>query len=274
MKRILKITFIASLLFCQFINAQSPWTKEANKAYVQLGFSGIFYDKMQYDGEKLDLGADYQDITVQVYGEYGLTNNLEFQFILPLKAVSFESKDGSNSQNLTAIGNVSVGMKYKIYDGNWKISTGLLFSANSISKGAKVGLSSGFNAETFLPYISAGTSNGKWYYFANAGYGYMQNTYSDFLKISGEVGYNIIDNGHLIFIVDTKNTISKENAFLNDSNQWPSYSDRQQYSAVGLKFNYEFEKDRFGANFAALGAFNLDNAPAAPSINFGVYSKF
>jgi hypothetical protein len=273
MKNTIKISTIL-LFLCQAISAQSPWTKEAGKGYAQIGFSGIFYDKAVSDGKSKDLNADFKDITVQLYGEYGLTKDLEFQFILPLKAVSYTSKTGGSSESLTAIGNVSFGLKYKVYDKNWKISTGLLFSANSISKGRMVGLSSGFNAETFLPYVSAGTSNGKWYYFGNLGYGYMQNKYSDFLKISAEVGYNIIEKGHLIFVVDSKNVISKEDAFLTDSNQWASYSDRQTYTAVGLKFNYEFEKDKFGANFAALGAFNLDNAPAAPSINFGVYAKF
>ncbi len=274
MKHIFKTAIFSILFFNQFVTAQSPWTREAGKGFAHLGFSGIFYNKVEINGKTVDLNADYTDLTLQVYTEYGITNNLEFQFILPYKSVGYKSNIGNFSQDLSGIGNVSFGMKYKVYDGRWKVSTGLLFSANSISKNNVKQLSSGFNAETFLTYASIGTSAGKWYYFGNIGYGFMTNHYSDYMKVSAELGYNIIEKGHIVLLVDTRNVISEEGAFDGDSNQWPSYQDRQSFSAVGLKFNYDFTKDKFGANIAVLGAFDLDNAPVAPSINLGVYSKF
>lgn len=102
----------------------------------------------------------------------------------------------------------------------------------------------------------------------------MNNDYSDYLKATFEVGYEVIQNGHLIFVVDTRNTVAKEAAFTNDTAQWPSCLDRQTYNALGLKANYEFKKDKFGANFAAIGATGIDNAPLAPTFNFGIYTKF
>jgi hypothetical protein len=274
MKKLLKISIVLTLLSVQFIHAQGPWTREKGKAYVQLGFSGIFYDKYANNDSKIvDLDANVSDITTQVYAEYGFTAKLEAQLILPFKSVSYQAKEGGNSQSLSGIGNVSLGLKYKVLDKNWKISTGLFFSANSIAKNTEKGLTTGFNASTILPYVSFGSSAGKWYYYGNIGYGYMSNNYSDFLRIAAEVGYNVIEKGHLIFVLDTKNIVSKESAFDNELNQWASYSDRQSFSAIGLKFNYEFTKDKFGANFAALGAAALSNAPAAPSFNLGVYAK-
>lgn len=274
MKIKLKTTLILSFLFVQFVQAQSPWTRDKGKAYLQLGFSGIFYNKIEKNGKTVDLLYDVSDITSQIYGEYGLTNNLEAQLILPFKSVGYKSSNGNVSENLSGIGNVNLGLKYKIFNGNWKVSTGLQYAFNSITKDNIKKLSTGFNAETVLPYVTAGTSSGKWYYFGNIGYGYMTNTYSDFFKFSAEVGYNITEKSHLIFVLDSKNIVSKEEAFNTDSYQWNSYLDRQSYTAAGLKFNYEFSKDKFGLNLAALGAFDLDNAPAAPSFNFGLYSKF
>ena len=264
------ILFIA---FTQLATAQSPWTRDKGKAYVQLGFTGLFYDEIQLEGEKVVLPNDVSDITLQVYAEYGITSKLEAQVIVPFKSVSYESKLGSTSESLSGLGNVSVGLKYKLYDKKWKISSGLMYTANSINKDAAIGLTTGFNANTFLPYVVAGSSSGKWYYFANLGYGYMDNDYSDFFRASFEVGYEIIKNGHLMFILDTRNIVSKESAFDNDVNQWPSYLDRQTYNAIGIKGNYEFKKDKFGANFAVIGATGIDNAALAPTLNFGLYTK-
>ncbi|MBE0393306.1 transporter [Flavobacterium sp. PL002] len=271
MKKSILVLFIA--VSAQLIQAQSPWTKEKGRAYVQLGVSGLFYDKAQIDGEKITLGADYTDVTTQLYTEYGITDNLEALLIVPVKFASFESKLTNASGSISGLGNLTFGLKYKVYDHKWKISTGLQFQANTSKKDVTNSLSTDFNAATFIPYLSVGSSSGKWYYFGNIGYGYMTNDYSDYLKFAAELGYNIIPKGHLILALDTKNPVAKESAFENNTSKWPSYLDRQTYNAFGLKFNYEFSKDKYGANIATFGAFGNDNAPLAPSINFAVYAK-
>ena len=43
----------------QVLQAQSPWTREKGKAYVQLGFTTLSYDALQYEGEKLENIGDY-----------------------------------------------------------------------------------------------------------------------------------------------------------------------------------------------------------------------
>ena len=256
----------------QVLQAQSPWTREKGKAYVQLGFTTLSYDALQYDGEKLENIGDYSDITLQVYAEYGISNTLEAQVILPYKTASYENV--GISQSISGIGNISLGLKYKLSDANWKISSGVLFSANSIKKDESLVVSStGINASTFLPYFSIGTSHNKWYYFGNIGYGYMDNNYSDYLKATIEVGYSIIPKGNLMFVLDTRNPVTKEDAYENDPVQWASHLDRQTYNAIGLKTNYEFIENKLGANASVFGAFGIDNAPLAPTISIGVYTK-
>lgn len=256
----------------QFSNAQSPWTREKGKAYVQLGLTSLSYDAVQYNGNKIDNIGDYTDITFQVYSEYGISDKLEAQLILPYKKANYN--DVGVSETISGLGNISLGLKYKLSDKNWKISSGLLFSANSIKTNEDLVVSStGINAATILPYISIGSSCNKWYYFGNIGYGYMNNEYSDYFKATIEVGYNVIPRGHLMLVLDTRNPVTKENAFLNDTAQWASHLDRQAYNAFGLKANYEFIKDKIGANFSTFGAFGIDNSPLAPTINIGVYTK-
>jgi hypothetical protein len=272
MKNLTKLTFTLFLI-SQFASAQSPWTREKGKAYVQLGFSGIFYNQAQIDGKTVDLNADISDVTLQIYTEYGITNKLEVQAILPYKSVGYDSKILTVSESFSGLGNISLGLKYKVFDKNWKISTGLLFTAKTSTFDEKKKLGTGFDASTVLPYVSVGTSSGKWYYYGNVGYGYMTNDFSDYFRLNAEVGYNVIPKGHIILALDTRNIVSNEYAYVTKKNQWESNLDRQTYNAFGLKLNYEFTKDKFGANFSGFGAFGNNNAPLAPSINLGVYVK-
>jgi hypothetical protein len=261
------------LLVTSISLAQSPWTREKGKSFVQLGLTSLSYDSFQFDNKKIDNLGKFSDLTFQVYAEYGITQKLEAQLILPYKVISFDNAITNTTANISGLGNVSLGLKYKLYDKAWKISSGIMYNARSIKIDGANDLSTGFNAATILPYVSVGTSINKWYYFGNIGYGYMNNDYSDYLKATFEVGYEVIKNGHLIFVLDTRNVISKEDAFKNDTAQWASYLDRQTYNAIGLKANYEFTKDKFGANFAAIGATGIENAPLAPTLNLGIYAK-
>lgn len=275
MKKVIMLSIVGLFGF-QLTNAQSPWTREKGKAYAQLGLTSLSYNTVQFDGNKKDLG-DYSDITIQAYAEYGITDKLEAQLVLPYKMASY--KNIGISQNIAGIGNATFGLKYKLSDKNWKISSGIIYAANSIKKDAELVVSTtGINASTILPYVSIGSSHNKWYYFGNLGYGYMDNDYSDYLKATIEVGYNVIPKGHLMLVLDTRNPVTKEKAFDNyklgrDPYQWASHLDRQAYNAFGVKANYEFIENKLGANFSAFGAFGIDNAPLAPTINIGIYTK-
>jgi hypothetical protein len=274
MKNNFKLLILVFFCMTQSTFSQSPWTREKGKAYVQLGFSGIFFNQYaDSKGDKVDLPSDFSDVTLQAYGEYGITNELEAQLVLPFKSLSSSVTNAIESRSYSGLGNISLGLKYKILDKDWKLSGGLLFTPKTSQYDDKSDFSTGFNATTVLPYVSIGTSAGKLYYYGNVGYGYMTNDYSDYFRLNAEVGYNVIPKGHIILALDTRNIISKEKAFDNDLKQSISYPDRQTYNALGLKLNYEFTQDKLGANFSVFGAFGNQNAPLAPSINLGIYAK-
>jgi hypothetical protein len=251
--------------------AQSPWTREQGKSYLQLGYTSLNYDAYQRSGTRIENEGKFSDNTVQVYSEYGITDKFEAQLIIPYKYVSVE--DAGGSEYISGLGNITLGLKYKLYDKNWKVAGGIQYQAASAIYDNENGISTGFNAATILPYVSVGSSYKKFYYFANVGYGYMDNNYSDFLKATFEIGYNIIKNGHIMLVYDTRNIVSKESAFLNDAAQSPSYQDRQTFNALGFKANYEFVVNKFGVNIASFGASGIDNAPLAPTLNLGAYLK-
>ena len=267
------------VLFALFLSStifgQSPWLQGKNKAFVQLGFSGIFYNEVKLEQETITDIADYRDITMQLYSEYGITDKLDILAIVPYKLVGYDGILLPQNENLSGIGNVTLGLKYKLCDGIWKLSAGLNYTGNTTTSNSDLGLRTGFQSNTYLPYLSLGSSSGKWYYFGNLGYGFMSNTYSDFLKVGGEVGYKFLKNTHIIAVSDLRSTLNS-GTFENNQDYFASgfYLDGQNYLAAGLKINHEFIENKIGANLSAIGAFALENAPNAPSLNIGVYTKF
>ncbi len=273
MKKIFKFSVVAILLI-QTTYAQGPWTKGKGNVYLQVGFTSLTYsDIADNKGKSQKLGGDVTDLQFQAYSEYGITAKLTASLIVPFRSLSVTNDVLNTTASQSGLGNVSLGLKYKLSDKDWKINSGVQYTANSISKNKTTFLTTGFNAATILPYISIGSSKNKWYYYGNIGYGYMDNDYSDFFRFNGEVGYNVIPKGHIIFAIETKNNLSKEDAFIKDPYSNLSTSDRQNYNAFGIKLNYEFTKDKFGANFAAFGAADIKNAPLAPTLNLGLYAK-
>ena len=277
MKNKLKFLTVFAFLFSAISFAQSPWVRGKNNAFLQLGLSGIFYNQVEYNGNTINTNADFSDITTQLYTEYGVSNKLDFIAIVPYKTISYQVNNTNIKQDLSGISNITIGFKYLICDKKWKLSSGIYFSGNTTTYNDAIGLRTGFQSNTIMPYVSYGSSENKWYYFANLGYGYMSNDYSDFLKLGAEVGYKFLKNTHLIVNLDLRNPISDEDFYTFDSPNYAitsSYLDRQQYLGAGLKLNHEFVKDKYGINLGAIGALDLDNAPVAPSINFGLYAKF
>ena len=265
------------IISCASVFGQSPWTQGKNKAFIQTGISGIFYDKIRLDANEVSLNTDISDVTTQLYSEYGITNDLDISIILPYKTITSKFKDGSNAATLSGFGNLLVGLKYKICDKSWKISSGLYYSAQSNNTNELFSLRTGYGAATFMPYLSAGTSKNNWYYYANFGYGLMTNSYTDFLKIGGELGYKFAKNTHIIFNLDFKKALKTEDYSNSIDNsiykQTTLYTDKQEFYGLGIKLNHEFVADKFGVNLGAIGAFYLNNLPAAPSINTGIYYK-
>ena len=274
-----RINFYIGLLviFYNPLYSQSPWTQGKNKAYIQAGFSGIFYDKTRIDNQDVSLNANLSDITSQFYSEYGLTKDLDVSLILPYKTITIKLKDGSKTESVSGFGNISIGLKYKFLDKKWKISSGLFFSSNSNSSNEAIGLRTGYNATTLLPYLTVGSSQNKIYYFANFGFGYMTNNYTDFVKIGGEFGYKFLKKTHVILNVDLKKAMKTESYFDSADNglykNTALYNDKQEFYGVGIKVNHEFIADKLGLNVGAIGAFYLNNLPVAPSINTGMYYK-
>jgi hypothetical protein len=257
------------------ITAQSPWVREKGKVFTQIGFSAINYKEMSYNGVLRPTAGSMQDVTLQSYTEIGIAKNIEVAVVLPFKMV--QSTVGSTINKLSGMSNIGLGVKYKLQQKKNIVSAGLNIQTQTLTSNAAKGLRTGFDAFIAQPYVTIGGSKKKWYYYANAAYGYQSNNYSDFVKVGGELGYKIMKQTHLIGVLELKQVVSNEKFYTTDNTSFSQtgfFLDRQSYMATGIKVNSEFVPEKFGANLAIIGALDANNAPASPSINVGVYVKF
>jgi hypothetical protein len=101
MRRYILILIIA--ISSPLLHAQSPWTKEKEKAYVQLGISALYYNRAQINEIPKTLAADNTNIATQIYTEYDLTNNLEALLVVPVKLASLNEIRTNTSRNLSGL---------------------------------------------------------------------------------------------------------------------------------------------------------------------------
>ena len=74
---------------CTSLLAAGPWTHSRGTGFVHLGYSRIAYDRIYDDvGEKQPAFADIRDNVIQLYGEYGVTDNLTIAAMVPFKFLS------------------------------------------------------------------------------------------------------------------------------------------------------------------------------------------
>ncbi|MEM6685181.1 MAG: transporter, partial [Bacteroidota bacterium] len=209
MKNIYTIIMILSV---QFLFAQSPWTQEKGKFYTQLSFTTISnYDEIFGDPD-YSTDREITDNTLQLYGEYGLTNKTTLLVNLPIKFISTGDAVGGNAfiteESTSSFGNISVGLRHQFYKKKWIISGQLNVEANTGTFEAASGIRTGRDAWTFTPTINFGRSFDKFYIQAFTGVDLMTNNYSNNFKIGGEIGTKVHSKIWLIGFVDIVNSFN------------------------------------------------------------------
>lgn len=259
---------ILTLVFTSFsLFAQSPWTKKKNEGYVQLSYTTISnYDKL-FGKNDIILPGKVSDNTIQLYGEYGLSDKTTLLVSLPFKMLS-----GIN--NKSALGNLQLGVKHNFYNKKWLLSGQLNVEANTSDYDVTSGLRSGYDAWTITPMFLAGRGFDKWYIQAFTGVDVRTNDYSSNFKLGGELGYKTLDWLWIAGFLDGVASLKNGDVVLPAQNLATGlYVNDQSFAAFGLKFIGEFN-DKFGANIGFGGAFAGRNVAKAPALSFGFYHKF
>jgi hypothetical protein len=276
---------IRILFLCIGVSAfsQSPWTKEKGKFYSQLSFTTIPNYNTLFGDPDYEIPGEISDNTIQLYGEYGLSDKTTLIVNLPFKLISINNfvnpfidcaGDCSQDFNKTALGNLEIGIKHNFYKKDWILSGQFSIEANTGVYDANSGIRTGYDAYTFTPLFLAGRSYGKTYFQSFIGANIRTNDYSSNFKIGGEVGRKINKHIWLIGFVDIVKSFKNGNIVLPVENAFTGlYVNDQDYGAFGFKGIGEIT-DKFGVTAGLGGAFFGNNVPKQVALNFGVYHKF
>lgn len=275
------LKFSIALIIASFVYegsmAQSPWVRAHKKGYIQVGGSSIMFRNIANANGIEGTGRTNYDITTQLYAEFGLYKNGEITIILPFKSMGYKDSITNISESLNSFGNVQLGLKHALIDKKIKLSAGFVTSFKTINQNQTSGLRTGFNANTYHPYITLGTSFSQYYCYILAGYSFMDHKYSDYVRVAGEIGRKFGSKTHLIFASELRKSVSSDGFEKADNPSFArtsSYLDNQQFLSIGIKVNYEFVPEKMGATLSGFGALYLKNVSAAPALNLSIYRKF
>jgi hypothetical protein len=276
---------IAKLLFL-FISisafSQGPWTQEKGKFYTQLSFTTIPSYNELFGDPDYSISGKITDNTMQLYGEYGLSDNSTLIVNIPYKLINHNElvnpclvgpcPEYTNKEN--SLGNIEIGLKHNFYKKTWLLSGQLSMEANTGSFDDNSGIRTGYDAFTFSPLFIAGRSFSKSYLQTFIGTKIRTNNYSSNFKIGGEYGGKISKNIWLIGFLDIEKSFKNGDIELPASNLATGlYVNDQEYGVLGIKAIGEFS-DNFGVTASLPAAFFGNNVAKQVALSFGVYKKF
>lgn len=279
MKNITKLLF---LFISISVFSQGPWTQEKGKFYTQLSFTTIPSYNELFGDPDYSISGKITDNTMQLYGEYGLSDNTTLIVNLPYKLISHKElvnpclvgpcPEYTNKEN--SLGNIEIGLKHNFYKKTWLLSGQLSMESNTGTFDANSGIRTGYDAFTFSPLFIAGRSFSKSYLQTFIGSKIRTNNYSSNFKIGGEYGGKISKNIWLIGFLDIEKSFKNGDIILPTTNLATGlYVNDQEYGVLGVKAIGEFS-DNFGVTASLPAAFFGNNVAKQVALSFGVYKKF
>ncbi|MBL4585998.1 MAG: hypothetical protein JKX84_02925, partial [Flavobacteriales bacterium] len=260
MTRIITILLFVGLL-AQSAFAGGPWPRKKGSGYAQLGFTYLGYSKFfNKEGGITELPRRVTDFTTQLYIDYGITDRLSFTGVLPFRYVATSNKvfasdpvyfsdtlvfrDTISANGLFGLNTVLMGLKYNIINKKVVFSVGLNGEANVAKYDSLTTLRTGPLTFVINPYVSVGSSFGKFYTLLDAGYRLRTNNYTDQINFNFEIGYSWNKKTYLIAAANGLIPLGNGGYDNNVTSGNPKGRDlltslspnNQQYVGYGLKF--------------------------------------
>ncbi|WP_299886206.1 hypothetical protein [uncultured Lacinutrix sp.] len=276
--------FVLSLsFFCfsiQNAKAQSAWTKKKGKLFSQISYSTIPNYSEIFNDKDYITSRSISDNTLQLYGEYGVNDNLTLLVNVPFKLI----KTGDAIENSTVplsivstrksgFGNIQIGLKHNIYRGKMIVSGQLTVEANTSFFDKTSGIRSGYDAWTFTPTVNVGKGYENYYFQGFIGADIRTNDYSSNFRIGGEFGLTSIKKTTLIVFVDIIESFNNGDIILPQTSlETALYINNQDYAAYGLKGLYSLT-DNLGFSVGFGGAFSANNVAKQAALSAGLFFK-
>ena len=275
-----KLLFLPIFLFTITIFSQGAWTKSKNEAYVQLSYFNIAGYTNIYGSPDYRTEREITDNTVQLFGEYGLSDKTTLLLSLPIKMIKTGDVvlDGvtplTAEGSKTTFGNLTFGVKHQLYNKKWVISGQFNIEANTGTFYPELGIRSGYDTWTLAPKLNIGRGFGHFFVQGTTGVDIRFNDYSSNFNFGIEVGAKPIKPLWLIAFFDISTSFENGDVLLPASNLVTGlYVNDQEYTAYGLKAIVEIT-EKFGVLANYNSAISGNNVPKRAVYGAGLYHKF
>ena len=284
MKKTILILFYG-LLALRFALAGGPWTPWKHKGIFIGSVSPVVYRTISDNNGGLTLHRRVSDIAVQIYGEYGITDELAVVLNWPFKYVRTgttvlndgELNDTLPSGRMICRGNIEMELKYKFYQKNKLVITGgLKGEAPTTKYREETGLRTGYECWSVIPTIHLGVGISERIYTQFMGaFAFRTNDYSDEWRAAVEVGYKLKKPFWIAVLVQARQSLkngSRDDADLSLSNNLHTglYLNDEQYYAWAFKFSYNIN-ERLGVNWSLGGGIKTLYIARTPAFSFGIF---
>ncbi|OSY88280.1 hypothetical protein WH52_05770 [Tenacibaculum holothuriorum] len=275
---ILVIAFSSSTLFAQ-------WTKGKGKGYYKLSAWYLESDKhYETDGTIRD-NVNRKQFNVNVYAEYGVTNNLDIIGYIPFFARVAQDNQVSGTtgavlqkgEGLSSIGDIDLGVRYGIFKkGKWAMDAKLLLGLpTGNNKGGSDGSYQTGDGE-FNQFLSTSlgysTNFGDLPFYAKSYVGFNNRTkgFSDEFRGGVEAGINLFNNK--LWIISRLNILkSFKNGTLNAANANGSiFANNIEFTSFGFEAAY-YITNKLGVSASFDSAFSGRVIAANPSFSGGIF---
>jgi hypothetical protein len=270
------IILIAFLIFSVKLFA-GAWTQKIYKGYFQLSTQLVSADKA-YDseGKKYSI-PNFSDITINFYGEYGLTNDFSVLMNLPfyriLKFDGFPQDEKRVSK--TGISDSHLGLKIKLAEFSQNVlSVSALLGIPLGKRDEKNGLWTGSEEWNQILMVNFGRSFYPLNFYTSSSIGFNNRTngFSDEIRYSFEGGYFVVKN-KLLLILRLAGIASLKNGSLNNAGGVAGlYSNNQNFLAYGPEVHYSINES-IGVIAKFESAAMVKNAPSAIAYSIGIFLK-
>jgi hypothetical protein len=266
------------------LSAQSPWLQQKQTLLTQLSLNVIpNYDQLFINsGEKYNTERILSDYTMQGWFEYGVSEHMALQLILPVKFLnagdliaSETATAQTSSGSIKAFGNIAIIWKQKLLQQAWILTSHLIMELPTASYQDESGLRSGYDASAISGALSTGRGFGRGYFYAHLGIGVRSNKYSGFATGGLEGGYQLSE---IFWVAGVVNILQ---SFMNGTRQDPVnnlrtglYVNDQEFFAWGLKLFGSIIPEKFGYSLAVFSAASGNFVAKSAPFNFGLYYVF
>ena len=278
MKKIAHILALLSVLTTNTSNAQQAWTKPKGKFYTQIGASYLNYNSLiNGTAGLIPLNKSFADLTLQAYGEYGITDKLTVSGSIPFRAISSSNSTKTNAVkegSLAAFSNIQAALTANFYNKDGVVISGKTQIALPTAKyDAPTGLRSGFDATSVTPSVLVGFGHAKFFTSGEIGYVFRNNNYSNRFMMAAQIGKFFGTSKKHLGIIGFELMNSLDGGTHDDGNSvfTGSYLDKQSFLSPNIKYGYKATSKIttwFSAGFGLRGV--TKSVGASPGLSFSV----